>query len=97
MELELPRLAGGREAVDGLTATWPPDMSGREVTVRCENLLASTPSYADQLLFCGVVKRGATRMVFVGANEQFATFVQQSAECHDVTDRIDFLPKGDHT
>ena len=64
------------------------------VVVQCRELLSATTSFADQLVKQLLQERGLSRLVFVGAPEQFAAYVTDSADRRSVTDRIEFLGAG---
>lgn len=88
--LELPRLAGTREAVSDLLADAGVSVSlaGQDVVVFARALASGSPSFADELVRAVLEVRGADHLILVGSPSLFATRVREAARRRGVYDKF---------
>lgn len=87
-QMVAPRLVGSRESAQAVLATIPHDLTGQRVALNCRELRSGSPSFADEIVRVVLVERRATELALVGASERFAVYVRDSAQAHDVVDRL---------
>lgn len=92
--LQLPRLVGSRESAVALASSLPSRLVGEQVVVVSRDLVSGSPSFADELVVELLARRQADRVVVVGAYDDFAAYVTDSAARHDVAHRLDLRPAG---
>jgi hypothetical protein len=68
VSIELPRLAGTREAARDLLGEVPSELAGRVVRVDASQVTAASPDFADELVQCLAVERCAGVIEVVGAS-----------------------------
>lgn len=88
--LLLPRLAGTRELVGDLLREQelPDSLSGCPLVVYARDLSSGSSSFADQLVCEGVLDRGASEILLVGAPPAFAERVKAAARRRGVGPRV---------
>lgn len=80
-EIDLPRLGGLRPLAEALLAPFAEEFIGETVVLNARNMTVGTVSYADGLI-SALKEYGATKVLLVGATDEFAGLVEQSAETH---------------
>lgn len=86
--LPLPPLAGTRKRAQDLLSQLPDDLRGIDVVFDCRGLVASTRSFADELVSGVLVQRNAHELRFVNVDDlEFARWVDESAAARKVSDR----------
>lgn len=86
--LRLPALVGTRNRARALTRPLPRDLSGKTVVVDGTNMLASTVSFADELIK-QIASRHAAHMEVVNvSDDEFEVWIRERAEANNFADRV---------
>lgn len=93
--LPLPALVGTRNRARALVEDLPADLSQAEVIVDGTDLLASTVSFADELLkqLLGVRRAGRVTIANV-SDEEFVTRILERAEANGYSERVAVRKRG---
>lgn len=94
IEIDLPRLVGSRSAASALVAAYGSCIKGERVVVNCRDLRSATPSFVDELVKRVLVEGEAAELVVLGGDEDFLRYVHDSAQAHDVDERVTERPAG---
>jgi hypothetical protein len=86
--ITLPRLIGSREAADDLLDSVAASLQGSELVVDCTELLSSSVSFADQLVYGALQQHGAAAIVLLSPPPTFLELVETVAERRQVPDRV---------
>lgn len=88
--LELPRLAGTREAVSDLLADRgiALNLAGEDLVVFARALASGSPAFADELVREVLDVRGADHLTLVGSPGLFAARVREAARRRGVHDKF---------
>ena len=87
--LVAPKLVSSRHQARELTAGLADDLADAVVLVDCSALLASTPSFVDELVKAVLVDRGGGRLILKGAPERTVELARRAAQNRGVTDRLE--------
>jgi hypothetical protein len=93
-QVTLPRLVGSRESADQLLESLSPQARHERVVLNCRELLAASPSFADEIVKLVLVEGRASELVVLGADDEFVSYIRQSAEAHHVTSQVAIRPAG---
>ena len=94
VELSLPRLVGSRAAAWQLLEPHLQHLENGSVVLNCRDLRSGSPSFADEVVKLVLADGGAHELVLVGASDDFARYVQESAAARSVQGRVALLPAG---
>lgn len=87
-QVTLPRLVGSRESAADLLKFLSPDTRDERVVINCRELLAASPSFADEIVKLVLVEGRASELVVVGADEEFVNYIVDSAKAHGVATQV---------
>jgi hypothetical protein len=87
-QVMLPRLVGSRESADQLLGSLPRGTPYARLVLNCRELLAASPSFADEVVKLVLVEGRASELVVLGASDEFAEYIKQSAEARDVFSQV---------
>jgi hypothetical protein len=76
--------------LDGL----PHDLSRVEVTMDCNELAISTPSFWDEIVREVLATRSAQSLSVVGASARAAELAKKAAANRGLTDRLTIMPRA---
>lgn len=88
--VRMPQLSGGRERARKLAEPLVGKMRGQTVRLDCRQLVAGTASFADEIVRSVLVDGKAARLVVEFASGDFASYLQDAARDHGVSERIAF-------
>lgn len=91
--LPLPALVGTRNRARALASQLPGDLKGKTVVVDGTNMLASTVSFADELIKQILSSRHAERVEVVNvSDDQFELWIRERAKANGFSDRVTVKP-----
>lgn len=93
-QVTLPRLVGSRESANELLESLPPNTRDERLVLNCRELLAASPSFADEIVKLALVEGRVSELVVLGASEEFASYILQAAEARDVGTQVAIHPAG---
>lgn len=89
VELISPESLGGRRAaITWLHGRVPADLTGREVTIDCSHMGATSPSFIDEVLRSLVVERNAQTVTLNAVPMDIAQWARQSVARRRMADRV---------
>ncbi len=86
--IETPSRAGSRDQARALLEALPQDLSASEVLVDGSSVLASAPSFVDELVKIILVQRKAACLVLSQAPERTREYAERSAKNRGVASRL---------
>jgi hypothetical protein len=94
LTIDLPMLAGSREAANSMAAALGHDLSGETVVVNCRDLFSASPSFIDQLVKRLLLEKHAATLIFLGADGDVEKEARDSATLRNVAEQLQFFPAG---
>ncbi len=92
--LPLPALVGTRNRARALASQLPRDLKGKTVVVDGTNMLASTVSFADELIKQILTSRHADRVEVVNVSDgEFEVWIRERAQANGFADRVSVKPR----
>lgn len=86
--IETPSRAGSRDQARAWLEALPQDLSSSDVLVDCSHVLASAPSFVDELVKIILVERKAARLLLSQAPDRTREYAERSAKNRDVDSRL---------
>ena len=88
LPVEMPQLSGGRKRAQALIEPLLGRMMGRTVVLDCRQLVAGTPSFADEIVRL-VLKDGRAQLLEVtNVDRDFGDDLWTAAKNHGVAERL---------
>lgn len=86
--IDVPQLSGGRERARELLAALSGQMTGATVVVSFRNMIAGTPSFADELVSVVLDDGGAQQLLAEHVSAEFGTYLLDAARNHGAAERL---------
>jgi hypothetical protein len=64
------------------------------LVLNCRELLAASPSFADEVVKLVLVEGRASELVVLGASDEFASYIKESAEARGVVSQMEIHAAG---
>jgi hypothetical protein len=86
--IAVPQLSGGRERARALLRNVSGRLAGATVVVDFRQMVAGTPSFADELVARVLVDGGAQRLIAEHVSTHFGDYLRRAAKDHGVSERL---------
>lgn len=86
--IAVPQLSGGRERARALLRDVSGKLSGATVVVDFRQMVAGTPSFADELISRVLVAGGAQQLLAQHVSADFRSYLLRAANDHGVSERL---------
>jgi hypothetical protein len=86
--IAVPQLSGGRERARALLRNVSGKLAGATVVVDFRQMVAGTPSFADELISRVLVAGGAQRLLAEHVSTDFGDYLIRAAKDHGVSERL---------
>lgn len=91
LPVEMPQLSGGRKRAQALVEPYLGRMAGRIVRLDCRQLVAGTPSFADEMVRLVLDDGGAQLLQVTNVDKDFAADLWTAAKNHGATERLSIV------
>lgn len=88
LPVEMPQLSGGRKRAQALIEPLGGQLRGGIVVLDCRQLVAGTPSFADELIRLVLIDGGANLLKVTHVDTDFGADLLTAAKDHGVAERL---------
>jgi hypothetical protein len=88
LPVEMPQLSGGRKRAQALVRPLLGRMQGQTVVLDCRQLLAGTPSFADEIIKLVLVDGGARLLQVEQVDDDFGQDLLTASQDHGVAAQL---------